>query len=135
MSLITSSKCFRFTGKFHRRSIRRGSKYKMAHRSPTELSKVKKVRRAKVNLVRVAKLFYLYCSSVWLSVRHNSAKQRAFSLLSNLYALQLLFAKFSSEIKFLIASWKCIHFLYRKGLINMFMCLASYGCCHPCLFY
>ena len=30
----------------------------MAHRSPTELSKVKKVRRAKVNLVRAAKLFY-----------------------------------------------------------------------------
>ena len=39
----------RFSGKFHRRSIRRGSKYKMTHRSPTELSKVKKVRRAKAN--------------------------------------------------------------------------------------
>ena len=32
---------FRFSGRFHRRSIRRGSKYKMQHRSPTELSKVK----------------------------------------------------------------------------------------------
>ena len=31
----------RFSGRFHRRSIRRGSKYKMQHRSPTELSKVK----------------------------------------------------------------------------------------------
>ena len=30
----------RFSGRFHRRSIRRGSKYKMTHRSPTELSKV-----------------------------------------------------------------------------------------------
>ena len=39
----------RFSGRFHRRSIRRGSKYKMTHRSPTELSKVKKVRRAKAN--------------------------------------------------------------------------------------
>lgn len=39
----------RFSGKFHRRSIRRGSKYKMTHRSPTELSKVKKIRRAKAN--------------------------------------------------------------------------------------
>merc|ERR1719384_1248061 len=39
----------RFSGRFHRRSIRRGSKYKMAHRSPTELSKVKKIRRAKAN--------------------------------------------------------------------------------------
>ena len=44
-----SSRQSRFTGKFHRRSIRRGSKYKMTHRSPTELSKVKKVRRAKAN--------------------------------------------------------------------------------------
>ena len=44
-----SSEKSRFTGKFHRRSIRRGSKYKMTHRSPTELSKVKKVRRAKAN--------------------------------------------------------------------------------------
>ena len=34
---------FRFSGRFHRRSIRRGSKYKMQHRSPTELSKVKLV--------------------------------------------------------------------------------------------
>lgn len=39
----------RFSGRFHRRSIRRGSKYKMQHRSPTELSKVKKQRRAKAN--------------------------------------------------------------------------------------
>ena len=39
----------RFSGRFHRRSIRRGSKYKMTHRSPTELMKVKKVRRAKAN--------------------------------------------------------------------------------------
>ena len=39
----------RFTGRFHRRSIRRGSKYKMTHRSPTELMKVKKIRRAKAN--------------------------------------------------------------------------------------
>ena len=39
----------RFSGRFHRRSIRRGSKYKMAHRSPTELMKVKKIRRAKAN--------------------------------------------------------------------------------------
>merc|ERR1719384_218324 len=39
----------RFSGRFHRRSIRRGSKYKMTHRSPTELSKEKKIRRAKAN--------------------------------------------------------------------------------------
>ena len=39
----------RFGGKFHRRSVRRGSKYKMQHRSPTELSRVKKMRRAKAN--------------------------------------------------------------------------------------
>eukprot|EP00090_Calanus_glacialis_P035235 TRINITY_DN60196_c0_g1_i1.p1 TRINITY_DN60196_c0_g1~~TRINITY_DN60196_c0_g1_i1.p1 ORF type:complete len:355 (-),score=62.55 TRINITY_DN60196_c0_g1_i1:263-1327(-) len=39
----------RFSGRFHRRSIRRGSKYKMTHRSPTEVMKVKKVRRAKAN--------------------------------------------------------------------------------------
>ena len=45
----SSNKQSRFSGKFHRRSIRRGSKYKMTHRSPTELSKVKKVRRAKAN--------------------------------------------------------------------------------------
>ena len=44
-----SSKQGRFSGRFHRRSIRRGSKYKMTHRSPTELSRVKKVRRAKAN--------------------------------------------------------------------------------------
>ena len=39
----------RFGGRFHRRSIRRGSKYKMHHRSPTEIMKVKKQRRAKAN--------------------------------------------------------------------------------------
>ena len=39
----------RFSGRLHRRSIRRGSKYKMSHRSPTELLKVKKVRRMKAN--------------------------------------------------------------------------------------
>ena len=44
-----SSRQSRFSGRFHRRSIRRGSKYKMTHRSPTELMKVKKVRRAKAN--------------------------------------------------------------------------------------
>ena len=44
-----TSRLFRFSGRFHRRSVRRGSKYKMQHRSPTELSKVKKVRRAKAN--------------------------------------------------------------------------------------
>ena len=37
---IISPFYFRFSGRFHRRSIRRGSKYKMQHRSPTELSKV-----------------------------------------------------------------------------------------------
>ena len=44
-----SSRQSRFSGRFHRRSIRRGSKYKMTHRSPTELMKVKKIRRAKAN--------------------------------------------------------------------------------------
>lgn len=39
----------RFGGRFHRRSLRRGSKYKMTHRSPTEVMKVKKQRRAKAN--------------------------------------------------------------------------------------
>ncbi len=41
----------RFSGRFQRAraSLRRSSKYKMAHRSPTELSKVKKIRRAKAN--------------------------------------------------------------------------------------
>jgi hypothetical protein len=39
----------RFSGRFHRKSILRGSKYRMQHRSPTEISKVKKVRRAKAN--------------------------------------------------------------------------------------
>jgi hypothetical protein len=39
----------RFSARFHRKSILRGSKYRMQHRSPTEVSKVKKVRRAKAN--------------------------------------------------------------------------------------
>ena len=51
----------RFSGRFHRRSIRRGSKYKMTHRSPTELSKVNILNFDFDTMMNTSLLFYFLC--------------------------------------------------------------------------